>query len=189
MGFGSPKRATLAENRAAERLAIVERVVSILIMSKLQAEIKQSKPFDSLQEELLLNLTRTAAVLGHELEQTLRPHGLSGTQYNVLRILRGAGAEGLMQCEVGARLVAQVPDVPRILSRMEKAGWVQRVRGTVDRRAVHTTLTRKGLELVNELDAVVQGRAEGMFPKLGREEMEHLCELLVRARCGVKDKG
>jgi DNA-binding MarR family transcriptional regulator len=158
-------------------------------MSKLQAEIKQSKPFDSLEEELMLNLTRTAAVLGHELEQKLRPHGLSGTQYNVLRILRGAGAEGLMQCEVGARLVAQVPDVPRILTRMERAGWVQRVRGTEDRRAVHTTLTEKGLELVNGLDAVVPGGARGMFSELSREEMEQMCELLVKARSGVRDKG
>src|ERR1700728_1030002 len=102
--------------------------------SNLQEEIKQSKPFASLQEELWLNLSRTAAMVGHVIEQRLRPHGLSPTQYNVLRILRGAGEKGLCQYEIAERLVAQVPDVPRIIDRMEKAGWVHRVRGVEDRR-------------------------------------------------------
>ncbi len=155
-------------------------------MSKLQAEIKQSKPFANLQVELWLNLSRTAAVVGHDFERLIRPYGLSLTQYNVLRILRGAGDDGLVQYEVAERLVAQVPDVPRILSRMEKAGWVKRCRGTSDKRVVYATLTAAGLELVNSLDAVVHGAEEGMFPDLGTEQMEKLCELLVLARSGSR---
>jgi DNA-binding MarR family transcriptional regulator len=155
-------------------------------MSELLAEIKQTKPFQSLRDELWLNLSRTAAVIGHEVEQKLRPHGLSPTQYNVLRILRGAGDTGLMQFEIGERLVAQVPDVPRILARMEKAGWILRMRGTVDRRVVRATLTAAGLRLVNELDAMMQEAEEGLFTAMSEAEMRQACELLVLARRGSR---
>jgi DNA-binding MarR family transcriptional regulator len=153
-------------------------------MSELLAEIKQTKPFESLQDELWLNLSRTAAVIGHEVEQRLRPHGLSPTQYNVLRILRGAGEAGLVQHEVGERLVAQVPDVPRILSRMEKAGWIGRLRGTSDRRVVRTTLTEAGLRLVNELDSLMREVEGGLFTGMSDAEMRRASELLVLARRG-----
>jgi DNA-binding MarR family transcriptional regulator len=155
-------------------------------MSELLAEIKQTKPFKSLRDELWLNLSRTAAVIGHEVEQRLRPHGLSPTQYNVLRILRGAGEGGLMQYEIGERLVAQVPDVPRILARMEKAGWIERVRGTDDRRVVRATLSAAGLKLVNELDAVLLEFEAGIFTAMSEAEMQRACELLELARRGCK---
>ena len=155
-------------------------------MSELLAEIKQTKPFESLRDELWLNLSRTTAVIGHEVEQRLRPHGLSPTQYNVLRILRGAGEPGLMQCEIGERLVAQVPDVPRILARMEKAGWIERARGTVDRRVVRATLTAVGLKLVNDLDATMRETETSLFPAMSEAEMRKACELLVLARRGSR---
>jgi DNA-binding MarR family transcriptional regulator len=150
--------------------------------SNLQNEIKQAKPFASLQEELWLNLSRTAAMAGHSLEQGLRPHGLSPTQYNVLRILRGAGPKGLCQYEIGERLVAQVPDVPRIVERMEKAGWVQRERASEDRRLVMATLTGKGNELLAELDGEVGAMVEGIFDGLAEEEMVRLIGLLSAVR-------
>ena len=150
--------------------------------SKLQEEIKQTKPFQSLQEELWLNLSRTAAEVSHLVEQALRPHGLSPTQYNVLRILRGAGDKGLCQYEIGDRLVAQVPDVPRIIDRMEKAGWVRRIRGTSDRRIVMATLTEQGLSLVGALDEPMATAHLGIFQALSHEEMDRLNELLVAAR-------
>jgi len=155
------------------------------MMSNLQEEIKQTKPFESLQEELWLNLSRTAAALSHVIEQKLRPHGLSPTQYNVMRILRGAGEKGLCQFEIAERLVAQVPDVPRIVDRMEKAGWVQRVRGVTDRRVVMTSLTPAGLALVTELDAPMAEHHLGLFAELDEAEMEQLNELLVAARSAV----
>jgi len=150
--------------------------------SKLQEEIKQSRRFESLQEELLLNLSRTAAVVGHVIEQMLRPHGLSPTQYNVLRILRGSGPMGLCQSEIAERLVAQVPDVPRIVDRMAKAGWVERVRGLADRRLVMATLTLAGVKLVGGLDAAMSELHSVLFKDLTQEEMERLNELLVAAR-------
>ena len=157
-------------------------MISILLMSTLQAEIKQSKPFESLREELWLNISRTAAVVSHEVERRLRPHGLSPTQYNVLRILRGAGEAGLVQYEVGERLVAQVPDVPRILARMEKAGWVARVRGKTDRRVVRATLTDQGLKLVDQLDNTIRTVEDGLFAAMSESQIRSACDLLELAR-------
>jgi DNA-binding MarR family transcriptional regulator len=93
-----------------------------------------------------------------------------------------------MQHEVGERLVAQVPDVPRILSRMERAGWVQRVRSTDDRRVLRTTLAEKGLQLVNQLDEIIGGVHAGLFPAMSEEEMTNLSELLVLARRPRRDE-
>ena len=154
--------------------------------SKLQEEIKQGKPFGSPQEELWLNLARTTAMASHVIEQGLRRHGLSPTQYNVLRILRGAGPAGLCQYEIGDRLVAQVPDVPRIVDRMEKAGLLQRTRGTSDRRIVMASLTEAGLALVGSLDEPVAAMISGIFAGLGEAEIEKLNELLTAARSAGK---
>jgi len=154
--------------------------------SKLQDEIKQGRPFESAQEELWLNLARTTAMASHVIEQGLRQHGLSATQYNVLRILRGAGANGLCQYEIGDRLVAQVPDVPRIVDRMEKAGWVQRQRGATDRRIVMASLTPKGMELVGSLDRPVLEMVAAIFAGLQDSQVETLNELLVAARSAGK---
>jgi DNA-binding MarR family transcriptional regulator len=150
--------------------------------SKLQTEIKQTKPFAHLKEEVLLNLARTAAVVGHDLEQRLRPHGLSQTQYNVLRILRGAGEPGLCQYEIRDRLVAQVPDVPRILTRMEKAKWITRVRGEGDRRVMMAHISDEGLRLLAELEQHMQDWSRSMLAQLSDEQMKELNELLMLAR-------
>ena len=150
--------------------------------SKLQDEIKQAKPFESAQEELWLNLARTTAMASHVIEHGLRQHGLSATQYNVLRILRGAGAQGLCQYEIGDRLVAQVPDVPRIVDRMEKAGWVHRQRGMSDRRIVMASLTPAGMELVGSLDQPVLEMIGAIFAGLEDSQVETLNDLLVAAR-------
>jgi DNA-binding MarR family transcriptional regulator len=150
--------------------------------SKLQAEIKQSKPFETMREEVSLNLARTAAVLGHELERRLRGYGLSSTQYNVLRILRGAGEAGLCQYAIRDRLVAEVPDVPRILSRMEKARWIRRTRGTEDRRMMMATITQAGLELLAQMDEPVAGWARTSMTQLSEDQLRELNELLILAR-------
>src|SRR5437762_13910759 len=121
----------------------------------LRAEIKQTKPFASLEEEALLNLERTAAVIGHALAERLKPHGITPTQYNVLRILRGAGKAGLCRNEVRDRLVAQVPDVTRLLDRLEHLGLIDRERSTEDRRLVSTRITAAGLALLRSLDDAV----------------------------------
>jgi DNA-binding MarR family transcriptional regulator len=154
-------------------------------MSQLLSDLRQNKPFESLQEELWLSLARTTALASHEVELRLREYKISPTQYNVLRILRGAGADGLMQHEVGARLVALVPDVPRILTRMEKAGLVLRVRGKLDRRVMRITLSPAGQSLVDGLDETMRRLHEELFAGMEAREMRSLCDLLELARCGA----
>ena len=150
--------------------------------------IKQARPFASAKHELWLNLSRTTALLGHDLEQKLRTFGLSPTQYNVLRILRGAVPTGLCQYEIRDRLVAQVPDVPRILERMERAGWIARTRGEEDRRMVVASATEAGLNLLTELDKPMEQWMNGLFEGLTHSEITRLNELLVVAR-GQVGKG
>jgi DNA-binding MarR family transcriptional regulator len=123
---------------------------------RLQDELKQTRPWASLEEEASLAVARTAAVLDHELAQVFKPLGITSTQYNVLRILRGAGAEGLCRNEVGERLVRRVPDVTRLLDRMEQLGLIDRRREGDDRRFVTTHITRKGMALLAQLDDQVQ---------------------------------
>jgi hypothetical protein len=105
---------------------------------KLQAEIKQSRPFPRPSAEAFLSIVRTAAVLEHQIGEVLRPHGITSTQYNVLRILRGAGARGLCGREIAERLVSRVPDVSRLLDRMEELGLLTRERdpGGASKRSI-----------------------------------------------------
>ena len=129
-----------------------------------------------------MSLARTEAVLHDGLDRVLSPHGLSLTQYNVLRILRGAGQEGLCRNEVAQRLITRMPDVTRLLDRMEAAGLVIRLRSTEDRRLVNTTLTKAGRDLVGDLDAEVARVHQAQLGHLADTELRTLIELLDRAR-------
>jgi len=121
----------------------------------LKAELKQRKRFRSLRHEAHLSILKTAAGLEHEMESAVRPHGITATQYNVLRILRGAGSEGLCRNEIGSRMLRRVPDVTRLLDRLEDLKLIVRERGGKDRRFVRTKITRAGLEMLETLDPVV----------------------------------
>lgn len=149
---------------------------------KLQEELKQAKPFKRVEEEAFLSIMRTAAVLDHAMSQALKPHGVTPTQYNVLRILRGAGADGLCRNEVGERLVTAVPDVTRLLDRMEELGLIVRHRGSEDRRFVTTRLSKKGADLVNKLDARICEVHDGLLGHVDRRHLETLVELLGEIR-------
>ena len=149
---------------------------------KLQHEIKQSKPFRCAAEEAYLSIVRTAAMLEHALAQALKPFDITPTQYNVLSILRGAGADGLCRNEVGGRLVTAMPDVTRLLDRMEDTGLIVRQRSTTDRRVVSTKLTKKGLDLVGKLDAKVVEVHEKQFRNVDRRELTSLIALLGEIR-------
>jgi len=150
--------------------------------SNLQAELKQRKPFSSVGAEALLSVLRTAAVLEHQLTEVLKPYGITHTQYNVLRILRGAGVEGLCGREVAERMVSRVPDVSRLLDRMEEAGLLSRERDPGDRRHVTARITRKGLAVLEQatpqLEAVERARV-GQVPT-GR--LQQLIEVLSTVR-------
>jgi len=151
---------------------------------RLQDEIKQGRPFDSLEQEALLSIERTAAVLMHAFADSLKAHGITPTQYNVLRILRGAGTEGLCRNEIRDRLVAQVPDVTRLLDRMEEGGLVARERAESDRRLVTTRITRDGLTLLKRLDAPVVATHRRQLGHLSPSKLRKLITLLGEARAG-----
>ncbi len=148
----------------------------------LRHELRQQKPFGSPAQEAFLSIARTEALLREGLERLLEPHGLTLTQYNVLRVLRGAEAGGLCRNEIRDRLVTRMPDVSRLLDRMEAAGLIHRVRSTEDRRQVNTTLTAKGRKLVNELDAPMAKAHEKQLGHLDAKQLKTLIDLLARAR-------
>jgi DNA-binding MarR family transcriptional regulator len=136
----------------------------------LQSEIKQSKPFPSPRAEALLGILRTAAVIDHHLSEALKPYKITTTQYNLLRILRGAGRKGLCGREVAERLISRVPDVSRLLDRTEDLKLISRERDPADRRHVTARITDHGLALLDrvtpELEAVEQQRFGRLDPAL-----------------------
>lgn len=148
----------------------------------LRHELRQQKPFGSLAQEAFLSVARTEAQLRESIERLLEPHGLTLTQYNVLRVLRGAESEGLCRNEIRDRLVTRMPDVSRLLDRMETAGLIHRVRSTTDRRQVNTTLTTKGRKLVNELDGPMAKAHEKQLGHLDAKQLKSLIDLLALAR-------
>jgi DNA-binding MarR family transcriptional regulator len=148
----------------------------------LRSELQQRKPFTSLEQEATLSIARTEAAIREPIEELLKEAGVSLTQYNVLRILRGAGPEGLTRNEIRDRLINRMPDVTRHLDRMEEAGWVSRVREVEDRRCVATHLTRSGRALVDSLDAPVDGEHIRRLGHMTRTQLRTLIELLAIAR-------
>lgn len=148
-------------------------------------EIKQARPFASLQQEAHITLGRTWAVLEHATGEALRAHGITPTQYNVLRILRGAGEAGLCRGEVMERMITRVPDATRLLDRLEAVGLIGRSRSTSDRRFVTTTITQDGLSLLAELDEPVQEMHRKHFAGLDRTKLKTLIDLLDRIREAV----
>jgi DNA-binding MarR family transcriptional regulator len=151
-------------------------------MVKLQDELRQSKPFRAVEEEAYLSIVRTAAVLEHTLAQALKPLEITPTQYNVLSILRGASAHGLCRNEVGCRLVTAMPDVTRLLDRMEDVGLIVRERSKTDRRQVSTRLTKKGLDLVARADAKVIEAHEKQFAGVDKRTLKTLIGALEDVR-------
>jgi DNA-binding MarR family transcriptional regulator len=149
---------------------------------RLLRELKQRKPFGSLEEEALLELMRSASLVMREGEQFFASYGLTTTQYNVLRILRGAGPAGLACREIGERLVAPDPDVTRLLDRLEKRRLIARRRDTADRRVVLTVITPEGLDLLRSLDRPTAAMLERNFSAFSSVEIRRLIALLEKLR-------
>jgi DNA-binding MarR family transcriptional regulator len=152
--------------------------------SRLQAEIKQTKPFATLEHEAILGLMRTAAIVDHSMDEMLRPFGITATQFNVLRILRGAGQQGLCGREVGERMITRVPDVPRLLDRMEKAELISRERDPNDRRHVTARITAKGRQILEEVGTTPSNPIEERFRRLPPEQLQMLIEAMDLIREG-----
>ena len=153
-------------------------------MPDLREELHQTRPFASPSQEAHLSILRTAAVLQDWMERVLRPYGITGAQYNVLRILRGS-PEGLCRNDVRDRMLTRMPDVTRLLDRMEDAGLIWRARGTEDRRLVTTRLTAEGRRLVDELDPVLEAEHRRIMGGLGDDEHRTLVALLRQIREAV----
>lgn len=148
----------------------------------LREEIKQGKPFASLKEEARLNIVRTSGLLQDSFEMMLKPYGITGTQYNVLRILRGAEPDGLCRNDVSARLLNRMPDATRLLDRMEEAGLVTRERTGKDRRLVNTRITKVGRKLVDSLDAEAERQHEERLGHMTKSQLKTLVDLLTMVR-------
>jgi DNA-binding MarR family transcriptional regulator len=149
---------------------------------RLAREIRQTRPFGSLAEEAILNVERTASVLAQAVAEALKPHGLSEAQYNVLRILRGAGPRGCSCQEIAERLVARDPDVTRLLDRLEARGLIGRARSPEDRRVVVTRLSASGAGLLAGLDAPLRALPGKLLGHLGDRKLRALIDLLEQAR-------
>jgi DNA-binding MarR family transcriptional regulator len=155
----------------------------------LQHEIGKRRPFDAPEQEAFLNLIRTASVLGASFQRLFREHRLSESTYNALRILRGAAGDpqshGKRTCtEIGEHLVAQVPDVTRLVDRLEELGFAERTRCDQGRRVVYVRITRKGLDVLAELDEPVLATHREQLGHMTRHELAELSRLLVKARRG-----
>jgi DNA-binding MarR family transcriptional regulator len=149
---------------------------------KLRREIKQKRPFRSVQQEVLLAMTRTAEQIAAPTYEVLREAGISASQYNVLRILRGAGEEGLPCGEISERMVRRDPDLTRLLDRLEKGGLVIRERDTKDRRIVRASITKGGLALLDSLDAPVEESVRGALAHVPVKRLRELLALLEEVR-------
>ena len=148
----------------------------------LQAELKQKLPFTSPQQETYLSLLRTADALQAQVEGKLKEFGLTGTQYNALRILRGAGPEGLPCREIGERMITRDPDITRLLNRLEDRGFVERTRARHDRRVIYGKITVAGLNLLREMDGPIEKHGREMLRHVGQQKLKQLIELLELVR-------
>lgn len=154
-----------------------------MVMSpKLKDEIKQTKPFPSLESEVLLNLMRTSDALARSGEKILKLAGLSPNQYNVLRILRGAGENGLCCHEVGERMITRDPDITRLLDRLERRGLVARSRDRHDRRVIMARITAAGRKILKDLDGPIEDYNRNRLSHMEKADLRKLNELLEAAR-------
>lgn len=150
--------------------------------SQLQGELHQQRPFASVAHELTIGVLRTASVVRRELDRGLEGSGLSGAQYNVLRILRGAGPAGLPTLAVRDRLIEEAPGITRIVDKLARAGLVLRERSTPDRRQIICRIAPTGLTLLAALDAGVQAAIEGVGGRLTHAEQRSCLALLDALR-------
>ncbi len=132
----------------------------------------------SLENLLFVALLKTADFLGLQAEQLLKSHGLTATQYNVLRILRGAEPAGLACRSIGDRMISHDPDMTRLLDRMEKRGLITRSRHAEDRRVVKSRITSAGLDLLKSLDQPVRELHKRQFRHIPPARLKMLARLL-----------
>jgi DNA-binding MarR family transcriptional regulator len=152
-------------------------------------ELQQSRPFDSPADEALVALMRTATLIRRAIAQRVEPYGISPAQYNVLRILRGAGPDGLPTLAVRDRLIEEAPGITRLIDKLEEAGYVRRERTGSDRRVVHCVIIDKGLKLLDAMDTLIKETASLVARGLpDAKDQDQLIGLLQRVRDGVRER-
>lgn len=150
--------------------------------SRLQQELRQTRPFQSIYQEAALSVMKTADLLRRAFARRLEPHDVTPQQYNVLRILRGAGPSGLPTLAIGERLVEEAPGMTRLLDRLDGKSLVRRVRCEHDRRQVLCYLTPAGERLLAAIDPDIGGTDAELAAALSPAEAELLVELLEKLR-------
>lgn len=156
--------------------------------SRLQQELKKKKPFDSPEQEANLNILRTNDRFENRLGRLFREYGLTASQYNVLRILRGEG-EPLPSLEIAERMVQVVPAITGLIDRLEKQELVTRQRCSKDRRVVYIEITDKALDLISQMDDPLAELHRELIGHLTRKELKELSRLLEKARQSVENNG
>jgi DNA-binding MarR family transcriptional regulator len=152
--------------------------------SALAREIRQKKPFRSKRHEAALGLLKAAGLLRERAAQVIEPFGVTDQQYNVLRILRGAGDRGLPTLEIADRMIERAPGITRLIDRLEKKGLVSRRRCTTDRRQVFCVLAPAGARLLGRMDGPVNGM-DRVLDGLASRDLETLIRLLDAIRAGL----
>jgi DNA-binding MarR family transcriptional regulator len=161
---------------------VVRNIFIAAMVRQLREEIPQQKPFESLEQEAVLNVLHTADVLLQRITAVLKPFKLSHSQYNVLRILRGAGPEGLACREIGERMITRDPDITRLLDRLEARGLLTRTRDQKDRRVITARITPEGGRLLEALDQPIAEVDRQPLQHLGEQRLRTLIQLLELAR-------
>jgi len=152
------------------------------VVPGIRDEIRQTKPFPNLGSEAMVSLQRTASNLQWRLAEFLKPYGISPTQYNALRILRGAGEDGLACNEIADRMLNRDPDVTRLLDRLVQSGLARRGRDKSDRRVITARITDAGLALLKELDGPLEELNQKITGHLGRQRLQEFLRTLDSLR-------
>jgi len=147
----------------------------------LQHELKKKQPFRSLEQEAFLNLLRTSDQLQIEFVRLFRTYGITSSQYNILRILRGEGRR-LPILEIAERTITVVPGITGLIDRLEKSGLVVRERCSEDRRVIHVSITQAGLDLLARLEEPVEALHRSLLGHLTPDELRQLIHLLEKTR-------
>ncbi|MEM1331638.1 MAG: MarR family transcriptional regulator [Planctomycetota bacterium] len=148
----------------------------------LQRELNKATPFESLEQETFLSLYRTSGMLAGDFQVLFKTKGLSFSTYNVLRIVAGAGDEGRPSQSISEDMVVRVPDVTRLVDRLQKQGFVERKRCDRDRRVIFVRITEQGRELLDDLRGPVDKLHIGQLAHMTETELRELTRLLARAR-------
>lgn len=159
----------------------------------LASEIGKRRPFELAEQEAYLNILRTTALFAADFNHLFKQHNLTEATYNALRILRGCKADpgapyGRTCSQVGQHLIAQVPDVTRLVDRLEELGLAERRRCAKDRRVVYVAITDKGMDVLAQLDGPVLELHKTHLGHMTQQELNSLSELLTKARRSVAER-